>query len=542
MISSNGKVFTNDHAMKQIRKHILVAAAVALSLGSCHDLEVPITTQLTPDIFPQTPDQFISAAGPTYNAFRQNYAVDYWFLQTLSTDEAILPARGGNWYDNGRYEQHHKHTWTPDNAHVNAGWNYLSSVISNVNQNISIIELGPDVEGKATSIAELRMMRAIALYFMMDLWGNVPIVDKFGDLTPPVTRPRADVFNFIESEVEAVLPLLNDAEGLETYGRPNVYTAYALLAKMYLNAGVYIGQDRNNDAIAACDEIIQSGVYQLESNYRGMFLPNNGPQIKEFIFAIPYDGSAPNGYLFYERYWLPRSLRAKYSLPFTPSAPMSTLPEFYAYFNDPNDVRNRQWLTGKQYLYNGDPVIVKTTKKGFDEDYSGADGGTALDYHVELTPEVIVKKPATFDLGNDEKAWNMGYRSIKFYPDSTAATRNQNNDMPIFRYSDILMMKAEAILRGGTETLDQTALSLVNELRAVRSTSPAWTEVTLETLYEERTREFAGENWHRNDMIRFGKFENLWGYKTDTDPNKRLFPIPTSAIQLNPLLQQNPGY
>jgi hypothetical protein len=155
---------------------------------------------------------------------------------------------------------------------------------------------------------------------------------------------------------------------------------------------------------------------------------------------------------------------------------------------------------------------------------------------------VIVKKPASFDLGNDEKAWNMGYRNIKFYPDSTAATRNQNNDMPIFRYSDVLLMKAEAILRGGAETLGHTALSLVNELRAVRSTSPAWSDVTLEALYEERTREFVGENWHRNDMIRFGKYENLWGYKTNTDPNRRLFPIPTAAIQLNPLLQQNPGY
>lgn len=527
--------------MKTI-KYFLCISLFAGGLFSCHDLEVPITTQLTPDIFPQTPDQFVAAAGPTYNAFRQNYAVDIWFLQTLSTDEAIMPARGGNWYDNGRYEQHHKHTWTPGNAHVGAAWNYLSNVISNANQNMFLIDKGPEVEGKRTSLAELRMMRAIAVYFMMDLWGNIPIVTEFGSTTPPETRPREEVFSFIEEEVNACIPDLSDVVGIETYGRPNLYTAYALLAKLYLNAEVYIGVSRASDAIAACDEIIASGKFALESNYRNMFSLNNGPQTKEFIFAIPYDASTSNGYMFYNRYWLPRSTRAKYSLNFTPSAPMSTIPEFYAYFNDPNDVRNRQWLTGLQYNYDGSPIIVNTTKKGYDEDYAGADGGDALAYHVELTPDVIIKNAAVFDCGNDEKSWNMGYRSIKFYPDSTSATRNQNNDIPIFRYADVLLMKAEAIERGGTPTLGQTTLSLMNELRAVRSTSGPWVNVTLQDIYEERTREFVGENWHRNDMIRFGKYEDQWGYKTDDNPTKRLFPIPTQAFQLNPLLQQNPGY
>lgn len=528
--------------MKPIKKYILFIAVFATGLTACHDLDVPVTTQLTADIFPQSPEQFIAAAGPTYNAFRQNYAVEYWFLQSLSTDEAIMPARGGNWYDGARYEQHHKHTWTPANAHVSGAWNYLSAVISNANQNMAIIEQGADMEGKTTSLAELRMTRAIAVYLMMDLWGNIPLVTTFGDLTPPVTRSREEVFNFIEQEIEECIGDLNPAAGTETYGRPNVYTAYALRAKLFLNAEIYVSTDRYNDAIAACDAIISSGLYALESNYRAMFALNNGPQIKEFIFAIPYDAATSNGYMFYNRYWLPRSTQAKYSLKFGPSAPMSTIPEFYAYFNDPGDVRNKQWLTGKQYLYNGSPIIVKTTKKGFDEDYSGPDASDPLDYHVELTPDVVIKNAASFDCGNDEKSWNMGYRSIKFYPDSTSATRNQNNDMPVFRYTDILLMKAEAIARGGTPTMSQTALSLVNEVRAVRSTSPAWGSVTLQQIYEERSREFVGENWHRNDMIRFGKYEDAWGYKTDTDPNHRLFPIPTSAIQLNPLLEQNDGY
>jgi hypothetical protein len=103
-------------------------------------------------------------------------------------------------------------------------------------------------------------------------------------------------------------------------------------------------------------------------------------------------------------------------------------------------------------------------------------------------------------------------------------------------------MKAEAILRGGTATGGATALSLVNQLRAQRSTSPAWTAVTLEDIYSERSRELAWESWHRNDMIRFGKFEGKWGFKTNSETYRRILPIPTFAFTLNPALKQNPGY
>lgn len=524
--------------MKYFR-YILVIMLVGV-LNSCHDLEVEISTQLTPENFPTRDEHFVAAAASSYSAFRGDYAIKYWFLQTLSTDEAIMPARGGNWYDGARYEQLHKHTWNADHGFVLDTWNYLSNVVANTNKSIALIGEG---EAKMAAISELRVLRAIAYFMMMDLWGNIPVVTDFGDTTPPSTTPRAEVFDFIEAEVNESLPYLSDEVGVATYGRPNKYTAYALLAKMYLNAEVYTGESRYNDAVAACDEVISSGKYLLESDYKKMFFLNNGPQITEFIFAIPYSPTTPNGYMLYNRYWLPRSLRAKYSLNYTPSAPMSTIPSFYAYFNDDNDVRKRMWLTGKQYLHDGvTPVTVNTTKLGYDEFYTGEDGAAPLVYHVELTPEIELRGTRPFDCGNDEKSWNMGYRSIKFYPDSTSSTRNQNTDVPVFRYSDVLLMKAEAILRGGNETLGQTALSLVNDLRAVRTSSPAVGSVDLEFIYEERTRELVGENWHRNDMIRFNKFENTWGFKTDTDPDKRLYPIPTTALQLNPNLQQNDGY
>ncbi len=539
--------------MKKLLSSGLSLILLLYIVSACHDVSVPISTELTPDVFPQNPNQFIQASGPPYAALRGSYALDYWFLQSLSTDEAILPARGGNWYDNQNYRMLHYHDWTKDQGSINGAWYWLSTVIGTTNQALSVLSatIPATDPSKPTNLAELKMVRAFSYFMMMDLYGNVPIDTLYGDFTPHPNIPRAQVFSFIEKEIKEALPNLSQVTGQATYGRFNKYAAYALLAKMYLNAEYYTGTQRYNDAVAACDNIISSGAYALEprASYLQMFYPNNGPQMKEFIFAIPYDpaaGALPgtNGFMYYGRYDVARSLRTKFGLPFTPSAPRSTLPEFFAYFNDANDIRNKQWLTGLQFMSDGvTPIMVTTTKKGYDQFYSGADGGAAYTYQVDLTPKIVLRQSeAAFDLGNDEIAWNMGYRNIKFYPDNTSTSRNQNNDVPVFRYSDVILMKAEAILRGGTATQGQTALSLVNQLRAVRTTSPALASVSLQDIYAERCREFAWETWHRNDMIRFGKYEDSWGFKTNKDTYRRIYPIPTSAMTVNPALTQNPGY
>ncbi|MCU7549426.1 RagB/SusD family nutrient uptake outer membrane protein [Chitinophagaceae bacterium LB-8] len=537
--------------MKRILTYILFSVSVIGLLESCHKIDVPITSELTPNVFPQTDAQFLQAAGPAYAALRGNYGLDYWFMQTLSSDEAIMPARGGNWYDNQNYRMLHYHDWTKDHGFTGATWTWLSRLIGTTNQALSILgQTMPTGATKTASLSELKVVRALGYFMMMDLYGNVPLDTVYGDFTQHKNLPRAEVFNFIEKDVKAALPYLTPTTGQPMYGRANKYTAFALLAKMYVNAAYYTGADRFNDCIIACDSIINSGKYALEprSSYLKMFYPNNGPQMKEFIFAIPFDPSATampntNGFMYRARYDVPRSMRSKYSLPYTTEGPESTLPEFYAHFNDPNDIRNNQWLTGLQYYHNGNPVMITTTKKGYDQTYTGSDGAATYTFQLNLTPNITLRQSvATFDVGNDEIGWNMGYRNIKFYPDSTSISRNQNNDMPLFRYSDILLMKAEAILRGGTPTQNQTALSLVNDLRAQRTTSAPLTAVTLENLYSERSREFAMETWHRNDMIRFGKFEGSWGFKTDASVNRRIFPIPTSALTVNPNLVQNPGY
>jgi starch-binding outer membrane protein, SusD/RagB family len=534
--------------MKKILKYIGLPILMVGLLGSCEDLDVPITTQLTPDVFPQNSTQYIQASGAVYAAFRGDFAFSWWWSQSITTDEAIMPARGGNWFDNRGYACQHYHDWTADNGV--GPWGWLESVIGTSNQTISILDKTmPEGAEKSTMISELKTMRAISYFMLMDCYGGVPLDTVYGEFNSKARSSRIEVFNFVEKELKKAIPNLNPATGITTYGRPNKQTANAMLAKLYLNAEVYIGTQRTNDCIAACDQVISSGLYAIEprSTYLQMFYPNNGPQMKEFIFAVPFDPTSTavgfNGQMYHSRYDVPRSERAKFGLAFTPSAPRSTLPEFYANFDDANDIRNNQWLTGLQFLSNGNPVTVSTTKKGYDQFYTGADGGAAYTYQVNLTPDIVLRQnPALFDCGNDEIAWNMGYRNIKFYPDASSTSRNQNNDVPFLRYSDVVLMKAEAILRGGSATLGDTPLSLVNSVRSKRSTSAAWSSVTLEDLYKERCREFAWEAWHRNDMIRFGKYEGSWGFKTNSDVTRRIFPIPTYAKALNPILDQNPGY
>lgn len=560
--------------MKKIINRLAVLLITANVFIGCHKLDVPITTQVTPSVFPSDSLGFIQTELTPYVALNGFLVQEYAFQQRFSTDEGIMTAHGGNWYDGAQNMQMHYHTWTKDNGYVNGNWGWMSVIVSSANQAISILQTTmPEGANKRMKIAELKLVRDYSFFMLMDNYGNVPLDTVYGDFRTRPNVPRAQIFAFIERDVKSVLPDLSTDVNTTTYGRFTQWGAYALLAKMYLNAEVYTGTARTNDCIAACDAIINSGKFKVanRSEYLQAFYPTNGPNAvgskDEFIFAVPFDATGVGWYgrsaAYQARYDVPRSMGRVasgagfnyFNLPYTPGGPASTLPEFYAIFDDPNDIRNKQWLTGLQFRADGvTPITITTTNKGYDQYYSGATPGGAYTFQLDLKPNIVLRQDIAngqdpyngvsngFDVGNDEIAWTMGYRNIKFYPDATSASRNQNNDYPIFRYSDIVLTKAEAILRGGTATGGATALSLVNSVRANRSTSAAWAAVTLDDLYKERGRELAWEAWRRNDMIRFGKFEGSWGYKTNKDTYRRIFPIPQSALSVNPALVQNPGY
>ncbi len=557
--------------MKKTMNRLALLALLAGGLSSCHKVSVDVVSELTPETFPKTEAQYNSVMGPVYTALRGAYTTDIFFLNSQSTDESALLTYGSDWVDGNRYKDLHLHTWTKDHPNVGGMWGFWSNLIGTANQTLFILSGSDDGDVKNTSIAEMKAMRAYFYYNMMDLWGGVPLDTVYGSRELKARATRTEVFNFVESELKNAIPFLKSTAGAVTYGKPTRYMAWALLAKLYLNAQVYTGTAKYNECIAACDSVMNAGggtQYALESRntYFNQFAPTNGPAFKEFVFAIPFDPSTSNGHMFYARYDLNRNLGIKYrysgSTPGTnvdpvmnqttgnglinnrPSGPRCTTQEFYAHFNDVNDIRNNQWLGGLQYWSTGNPIYVRTTNLGYNQFYSGSDPGGTYVYHLDISPLSTSRLGASsYDVGRDEIGWNTGYRNVKFLPDANSINRLQNNDVPIFRFSDIILMKAEAILRGGTATNGHTALSLVNTLRAVRTTSAAMTSVTLNDIYSERCREFSWEGWHRNDMIRFGRYEDSWGLgKTNTDTYRRVFPIPTSAIATNPNLAQNTGY
>lgn len=512
----------------------------AIYLSGCTKLDITPKSALTPANFPTTPAQYVAATGPIYTSFRGAPGRQYWLLQNLSTDENVLVARGGNWLDGGTYSTVNLHTVTPDNSMTETCWSGGYGTISLCNQVLSLFSATPESDAKKQTVAEIKTMRALSYFYLMDLFGNVPISKTFGDTTNLGTQPRAAVFAFIESELLAQIPDLSGTAGVTTYGRPTKGLAYAILAKMYLNAQYYIGTPRYQDAVTMCDNVVKTGQYALDADYLGMFKPSNGPGIKDFIFAIPYDGVQAQGQ-YYSRWTLNPNLKDKYKMPYTPDGPMYTYKGYYALFNDANDIRKKQYLTGKQYNNDGTPINITTTNIGLDASYSGPNPNAVVVHQLEFTPDIVWKNNATFDIGNDELANEEGYRNNKFYPDSLNTDRNQGNDVPMFRYADVLLEKAEAILRGATATSGDSPLSLVNQVRA-RAKASAMTAVTLQDVLDERGRELAMEMWRRNDLIRYGQFEKAWGIKTDADPNKRIFPIPRPEMQLNPKLVQNPGY
>jgi hypothetical protein len=530
--------------MNQIKIYKILSIAALLAgavyLQSCTKLDVAAKSALTPSNFPTTAAQFVAATGPIYTSFRGAVGREYWLLQNLSTDENVLVARGGNWLDGGTYSTVNLHTATPDNGMIESCWTWGYTTISNCNKVLSLFASAPESAAKQQSIAEIKTMRAMSYFYMMDLFGNVPISKTFGDTTNLGTQPRAQVFAFIESELLAQIPNLSSTTGASTYGRPTKYLAYAVLAKMYLNAQYYIGTPRYQDAVTMCDNIIQGAQYSLDTDYLGMFKASNGPQIKDFIFAVPFDALLAQG-MYYARWTVNPNLTSKYKLPYTPDGPVYTFKEYYALFNDVNDIRRKQYLTGKQYNNDGTPINITTTNIGLDASYSGPNPTAQVIHQLEFTPDIVWKNVATFDIGNDELANESGYRNNKFYPDSLSTTRNQSNDVPMFRYADVLLEKAEAILRGATTTNGDSPLSLVNQVRT-RAKAASLSAVTLSDVLDERARELAMEGWRRNDLIRYGQFEKAWGIKTDANPSKRIFPIPRPEMQLNPKLVQNPGY
>lgn len=537
----------------------LAAGLLTLTAVGCTDLDVDVKSKYTE--YPTSDVALEGKMADVYYTFRGALGRRYNEAQTLSTEDVGV-SFDGDWVDSRNYSHMSLHDFTADDASV--GWySDLASGITKSNKIIS--ELSSD-SAMVPWIARARAIRAYFEFVLMDNYGAVPILDRVPEEGEEVERQsRPTVAKWIESELLDIIPYLPANNDASTYGKPNKWMAEALLVKLYLNWAVYMQSDvtqyeptmtneKLNDCVKYCDDIINSGLFSLGggvNNWCAKFYPDNGSQVKDFIYAMPYDAVTAQGNTYGRfRTWRKAdggSNQSGKKMSYYGEASAKSFggnfamaPEFADLFSLEGDVRNNAVLGGDIYILNPS-THEKTNERWL---YNGKE--------VSFTKTITLKsQDADLNVGNDANGWSQGWKSIKFIPvnaDYVACNgRNQSNDIPIFRYADILLTKAECILRGATATNGDTPVSLMNQIRSYVG-APTVTSVTLDELLKERGREFFDENWTRNDWIRFGTWENEFGVHrkdfptANFDKTRRIFPIPTDVLKTNTNWKQNPGY
>lgn len=542
--------------MKNYMKISLAAAIVSLT-ASCTDLDVDVKSQYIE--YPTESEVALEAKmADVYYAFRSALGNKYNRYQTFSSDEASGISFDGDYYDGAENVNPTLHNFKAEDGPLDY-WSDLASGITKCNK--AIDELGESTDELTLSyIASARVMRAFYHFILMDSYGDVPILNKLYDDEEAIERsPRKDVAEFIENELLESIPYLSEANNAATYGKPNRWMAEALLVKLYINWAVYTCGDvtsydaastvntKLDDCVKYCDDIINSGLFNLNDAYRSKFLYDNGSQITDFIYAMPYDCVNAQG-LLYGRYRTFRRIDDGEPIGYYGGSMKNSCagivvmnPEFSDLFTLEGDDRNKAVLGGKVYVH--DPLTGEETTTPYM--YNGE--------QLELTKEITLKAGGEEQLnaGADANGWRQGYRSIKFYPNPNEYaqySRNQSNDVPIFRFADIILTKAEAILRGAQATGEDTPQSLFNQIRSYVHAPLIDHTPTLQDVLDERGREFFDENWRRNDMIRFGTFESEYGFHKKGFPNasfdktRRIFPVPQDVLNENVNWEQNPGY
>lgn len=554
-------------------RYFISAALLALTTVGCTDLDVDIKSQYTE--YPNSEIALSARINNAYYAFRGALGRRYDELISCNSDEYTAVSFDGD-YLNGRDMSNislHMVDADASNSQL-AVFNDIQAGIVNCNQ--LLMDLGEGEENVSTT-APIRAVRAFYTFLLMDNWGDTPIIDYkvLGDNNAPIDRtPRADVARWIESELLAVRDDCPSEVSEDTYGTPTCWMVDALLAKLYINWNVYTkdvtsadwdanaANEKLADCIAACDRVIESGKFDLSDDYKTKFMYTNGSQIKDFIYAMPYDAVTAGGmtYARFRTWRRGQNSNGFYSIEMTNSVGgnMTLTPEFVELFCLPGDRRNDVIAgnTGANiglpsfdvYQYDnatGMPTNVRNTYNGQEVTFT-----KSITLKNDPTAEPPVVPNADLNCGADMTGWTQGYRSIKFFPDINdynVYSRNQDNDVPIFRFADVILMKCEAITRGGSATLGDTPMSLFNQIRAYVNAPLIESNPSLQDILDERGREFLDEHWRRNDLIRFGDFERDWGFKNDFNPNAsnpqyRLLPLARDVLNANTNWEQNPGY
>lgn len=510
--------------------------APVVGLAGCTDLTVDPYSAVTPENFYQTETEVIAALSPVYSQLRATLWA-YHNLSQVSSDENIVPTRGGDWGDGGRWLDMHRHTWSPSLVDLNDAWTASYAGVARANSLLRDLE-PIDVPNKAGIIAEVRGLRAFYYYTLLDLFGNIPLIgDEEGEYSVdpddlPPTETRETVFNFVVSELQAIrteLPVAGAGNG----GRFSQGAADAILANLFINAPVFTGTvtasglqpgaPRYQDAIDAANRVI-NGPYALNQGldaWYSQFGPNNQDDA-EAIFVVqhlPQDGYGLN---FPHRWGHYNSFAGGGWNGF------ATIADTYNAFSE-DDPRRVIFLQGQAYNQDQcDPAGIRDRECTEDDEINNR-AGQPLIFTVD------------YPNGVDGAATEAnGVRINKFNVDPNRGPNgNHGNDYTYFRLGEMYLIRAEAKLRSGDAA---GALADVNTLRA-RVGAPTLTSIDLDAILAERLFELTYEARRRQDLVRFGEFTSAWSFKDASQPFRVLFPIPQIQIDASDgLLLQNAGY
>lgn len=485
---------------------IIILSGIVFST-SCTKLDENYFDRIPADQYPENDDQ---VATLTVNAYKrlQNMADDngWWFLaQIISSDEVCAPTRGADWYDGGKWADVHTHSWTNDTESVNRMWGLFWDGINECNRTIGTLLTIGDNDQIMAKVAELETLRSFFYYLLIDNYGNVPYVTEVLDEGAlPEKVERSYIFEQLIENLESNLSLLNSGD-LKYMATKNM--AYAVLAKLYLNAEVYTGTPEWEKAGMYCDSIID-GPYTLATSVSSPFVTEN-QNSSEIIFSIPYDENNFEGFRLHMR-TLHYQHNLTYNMNVGPWNGFAVVPDFFDTYEDTDFRKEAHFIWGPQYAADGSEIIESVTGEPLDiSPYL-----PALSMGDGYSPAEIRTTGA-----------RIGKYEIKM-----GAKENLSNDFPLFRLSDFYLMKAEAEIRMGANG-DQW----VNAIRT-RANVEAYSGCTLDQLLEERGREMFVEGHRRQDLIRFDKWKNAWWEKAAHGDEKNTFPIPQWAIDGNPNL------
>ena len=513
--------------MKNLLKYTLIAAIFA-GASACTKLDENLPGSFTKSFTPSNPgvgiknnvnkaqpvDGLQGAFSRVLNGTAGNGG--FFAVQEGGTDEAVITQKGGDWYDGGLYIKMHHHEYTPQTWGINDAWNDSYGGIYQCN---TLLE-NPDVNVSAAKVAQLRFLRSYFYWRLLDVFGNVPVVLSTAGGAAQSTR--ANVYAFIEQELLDAMPDL--PPGHQDYGRASQGSANALLSRLYLNAEVYTGTPQWDKTIAAADEVINSGVYDISPEYGPIFDPRNVDNI-EHIFVAPFDEATGGGAVWpFMTLHYPSQLT--YKLTMQPWNGFSSLEEFYNSYSASDARKAVNFIAGPQYDYNGAPILDLAFDKA---DPDGAP--------INYTPAINELYPNA----SRQAGVRFGKFAFKIGQGGSA-----DNDFPLLRYTEVLFNKAEATARKNGNWADGGAQSVIAPVLtraggvAAPSTQGEW--------LAERGREFFVEAFRRTDLIRYGAYGNSWWENPgDADiATHKLMAIPIEQIQAAAStsfpLNQNPGY